>query len=59
MCVRDDIGKGVLSCVSGMISERVFELCDRDDIGKGVFIFLGLFVDDSLMSLEKLNVEIL
>ena len=34
-------------------------LCVRDEIGKGVFIFLGLFVGDSHMSLEKLNVEIL
>ena len=37
----------------------MFELCVRDEIGKEVFIFLGLFVDVILMSLEELNVEIL
>lgn len=36
----------------------MFELRVRDEIEKRAFFFLGLFVDDSLISLEKLNVEI-
>ena len=37
----------------------MLELRVRDGIGKEVFIFLGLFVDDSLILFEKLKVEIL
>jgi hypothetical protein len=37
----------------------VLELRVRDEIEKGAFVYLGLFVDYSLISLEKLIVEIL
>jgi len=30
----------------------------RDEIDKGIFAFLELFVDDNIMSLEKLDVNI-
>lgn len=35
----------------------VLELYVIDEIENGVFIFLKLFSDDSVTSLEKLNVE--
>ena len=36
----------------------MLELYIVDKVKKGVFIFLRLFIDDSAMSLTKLNIEV-
>jgi len=36
----------------------VLELYVIDEIEYGVFVFLELFIDDGVMSLEKMNVEV-
>jgi len=35
-----------------------YSSCIVDKVEKGVFIFLRLFIDDSAMSLTKLNIEV-
>jgi hypothetical protein len=36
----------------------VLDLCVTHEVKEGVFTFLRLFVNDCVMSLEKLNVEV-
>jgi hypothetical protein len=36
----------------------VFDLYVVDEIKQGVFIFLRLFIDDSVVPLKKLNIEV-
>jgi len=43
-------GSGSCTCM--------FDLYIIDEIKKGVFMFLRLFIDDSVMPLKKLNIEV-
>lgn len=37
---------------------RVFDLYIMDEIKQGGFMFLRLFIDDSVVPLKKLNIEV-